>query len=63
VVPASNGVAVDIGGHAYGGVAEVENFGSLARMNRELIGKAEALDSLQRVLLDMDSTGIPVYGQ
>ena len=40
-----------------------ENFGSLARINRELIGKAEALDSPQRVVLDMDSTEIPVYGQ
>ena len=40
-----------------------ENFGSLARINRELIAKAEALDSPQRVVLDMDSTEIPVYGQ
>jgi hypothetical protein len=40
-----------------------ENFGSLARINRELIGKAEALDAPQRVVLDMDSTEIPVYGQ
>jgi hypothetical protein len=44
-------------------LAEEENFGSLARINRELIGKAEALDSIQRVVLDMDSTEIPVYGQ
>ena len=44
-------------------LAEEENFGSLARINRELIGKAEALDSPQRVVLDMDSTEIPVYGQ
>jgi len=35
----------------------------LARINRELIGKAEALDSPQRVVLEMDSTEIPVYGQ
>jgi len=35
----------------------------LARINRELIGKAEALGSPQRVVLDMDSTEIPVYGQ
>jgi hypothetical protein len=39
------------------------NFGSLARINRELIGKVEALDSPQRVVLDMDSTEIPVYGE
>jgi hypothetical protein len=44
-------------------LAGEENFGSLARINRELIGKAEALDSPQRVVLDMDSTEIPVYGQ
>ena len=44
-------------------LAEEENFGSLARINRELIGKAEAIDAQQRVVLDMDSTEIPVYGQ
>jgi len=44
-------------------LAEEENFGSLARINRELIGKAEAVNSPQRVVLDMDSTEIPVYGQ
>lgn len=44
-------------------LAEEENFGSLARINRELIGKAETLDSPERVVLDMDSTEIPVYGQ
>jgi hypothetical protein len=44
-------------------LVEENNFGSLARINRKLIGKAEALDSPQRVVLDMDSTEIPVYGQ
>src|SRR5881628_1883051 len=44
-------------------LAEEENLAGLARINRELIGKAEALDSPQRVVLDMDSTEIPVYGQ
>src|SRR5271157_3069402 len=44
-------------------LAEDENFAGLARINRALIGKAEALDSPQRVVLDMDSTEIPVYGQ
>jgi hypothetical protein len=43
-------------------LAEEENFQSLARINRELIGKAEANSPL-RVVLDMDSTEIPVYGQ
>src|SRR5664280_876331 len=46
-----------------GMLAEQENFAGLARINRELIGKAEAVDSPQRVVLDMDSTEIPVYGQ
>jgi hypothetical protein len=32
----------------------------LSRINRELLAKAEAMDSLQRVVLDMDSTEIPV---
>jgi hypothetical protein len=44
-------------------LAEEENFRSLARINRELIGKAEAIDAPQRIVLDMDSTEIPVYGQ
>jgi Transposase DDE domain group 1 len=44
-------------------LAEEENFAGLARINRELIGKVEALDSPQRVVLDMDSTEIPVYGE
>lgn len=44
-------------------LAKEENFAGLATINRELIGKAEAIDSPQRVVLDMDSTEIPVYGQ
>ena len=44
-------------------LAEEENFAGLARINRALIGKVEALDSAQRVVLDMDSTEIPVYGE
>jgi hypothetical protein len=35
----------------------------LARINRELIAKAEAIDTPPRIVLDMDSTEIPVYGQ
>jgi len=31
-------------------LAEEENFGSLARINRELIGKAEAIDAQQRIV-------------
>ena len=44
-------------------LAEEENFTDLARINRDLIGRAEALDSPQPVVLDMDSTEIPVDGQ
>jgi hypothetical protein len=44
-------------------LAEEENFAALARINRELIGKVEAADSPQGVVLDMDSTEIPVYGR
>ena len=32
-------------------------------VNRELIARAETIESPQRVVLDMDSTEIPVYGQ
>ena len=39
------------------------NLSGLAVINRELIARAEAIDSPQRVVLDMDSTEIPVYGQ
>jgi hypothetical protein len=44
-------------------LADEENFAGLARINRELIGKVETLDSAQRVVLDMDSTEISVYGE
>ena len=44
-------------------LAEEENFRGLARLNRELISGAEAGDSAYRVVLDMDSTEIPVSGQ
>ncbi len=44
-------------------LAEEANFAGLATINRELIGTAEAIDSPQRVVLDMDSTEIPGYGQ
>ena len=40
-----------------------ENLAGLAAINRELIAKAEAVDSRQRVVLDLDSTEIPVYGE
>jgi hypothetical protein len=40
-----------------------ENLTGLATINRELLAKVETVDSPQRVVLDMDSTEIPVYGQ
>jgi len=43
-------------------LTEEENFAGLARLNRELIGKAEALGSPYRTVLDMDSTEIPSTG-
>jgi Transposase DDE domain group 1 len=39
-----------------------ENLDGLSRINRELLAKAEAVES-HRVVLDMDSTEIPVYGE
>jgi hypothetical protein len=44
-------------------LAQPENLAGLARINRELVAKAEAIDSPRRVVLDMDSTEIPVYGR
>ncbi len=44
-------------------LAEDENFAGLAGLNRALIGRAEAMGSGCRTVLDMDSTEIPVYGE
>src|SRR5438128_1013282 len=44
-------------------LAEEENFAGLARLNRALIGRAEAMDSGDLAVLDLDSTEIPVYGE
>jgi hypothetical protein len=44
-------------------LSQEENLAGLSRINRELLAKAEAMDSPQRVVLDMDSTEIPVYGE
>jgi len=40
-----------------------DNLAGLAAINRELIAKAETPESPQRVVLDIGSTEIPVYGQ
>jgi Transposase DDE domain group 1 len=44
-------------------LTEEKNFTGLARLNRALLGRAEAMDSTCRAVLDMDSTEIPVYGE
>jgi hypothetical protein len=42
-------------------LTQEENLAGLAALNRELIARAEALDSPRRVVLDMDSTEIRVH--
>jgi hypothetical protein len=44
-------------------LTQEENLAGLATINRELLAKAEIIDSPPRVVLDLDSTEIPVYGQ
>jgi hypothetical protein len=44
-------------------LTQQENLAGLARISRDLIAKAEVIDSAHRVVLDMDSTEIPVYGR
>jgi hypothetical protein len=44
-------------------LAQEENLAGLAALNRELVAKGEAIDPRWRVVLDMDSTEIVVYGQ
>jgi hypothetical protein len=44
-------------------LAQEENLAGLKAISRDLIAKAESVDSQRRVVLDMDSTEIPVYGQ
>jgi DDE family transposase len=43
-------------------LTQEENLAGLAAVNRALIARVEEIDSPQRVVLDMDSTEIPVYG-
>jgi hypothetical protein len=43
-------------------LTQSENLAGLAVLNRELVAKGEAIDSRRRVVLDMDSTEIAVYG-
>src|ERR1700739_1792965 len=44
-------------------LTQAENLAGLAALNRELVAKGEAIDSRRRMVLDMDSTEIPVYGR
>ncbi len=44
-------------------LTQQENLAGLALISRDLIAKAEVIDSAHRVVLDMDSTEIPVYGR
>ena len=44
-------------------LSQDENLEGLSRINRKLLTKAEAMDSPQWVVLDMDSTEISVYGE
>jgi hypothetical protein len=44
-------------------LTQADNLAGLAALNRELIARAEAIDPPRRVVLDMDSTEIPVYGE
>jgi hypothetical protein len=44
-------------------LTQAENLTGLAAINRELIARAETLVLSPRVVLDLDSTEIPVYGQ
>src|ERR1039457_2760443 len=44
-------------------LTEEANLAGLAAINRELVARAEAIDSPRRIVLDMDSTEIPVYGE
>jgi Transposase DDE domain group 1 len=44
-------------------LAQEENFAGLMRLKRALIGKAEAMDSDCPMVLDLDSTEIPLYGE
>jgi hypothetical protein len=44
-------------------LAQDQNLAGLEAINRDLIARTESVDSRKRVVLDMDSTEIPVYGQ
>jgi hypothetical protein len=44
-------------------LTQEENLTGLAAINRELIARVQAMESPRRVVLDIESTEIPVYGE
>src|SRR6266851_5729989 len=44
-------------------LTQANNLAGLAALHRELVARAEAIDSPRRTVLDMDSTEIAVYGE
>ncbi len=44
-------------------LTQEENLAGLAALNRELVARVEASDSPRRIVLDMDSIEVAVYGQ
>src|SRR5713226_9031723 len=44
-------------------LTQANNLAGLAALHRELVARAEAIDSPRRIVLDMDSTEIAVYGE
>ena len=44
-------------------LTQEENLAGLAALNRELVARAAAIDWPRRIVLDMDSTEVVVYGQ
>ncbi len=44
-------------------LTQTDNLAGPAALNRELVARVEAIDSHGRIVLDMDSTEIPVYGE
>ncbi len=45
-----------------GVLTQEENLAGLAALNRELVARVETIDSPRRIVLDMDSTEVAVYG-
>ena len=59
----NRGAALTLHGFETGTLTSEDNLLGLMALNRELVGRAEAGDESERVVLDMDSTESPVHGQ